>query len=186
MKMPRFRYVCLLSLAFLAGGCGGSSASLKSTPRTASGHAAIGTAPATTPPPVHRLKGVATVEPHALPPTLPTLTPLKPATIIPAAAYTATLLGTITDAKSHAPVVGAVVRVGSTNHVAKSDASGRYVLHFPAAVPEPVEVSARGYAEDLAMGAVSAHSRTRLDFRLTQLKAGVPVAPPPPISFGSP
>ncbi len=183
--MRPLRHACLLSLAVLAG-CGGSSASPKSTPRTGSGHAAIGTAPATTPPPVHRLKGVATVEPHAPAPNLPTLTPLKPATIIPAAAYTATLHGTITDAKSHAPVVGAVVRVGSTDHVAKSDASGRYVLHFPGAALQPVEVNAHGYVEDLAMGAVAPHSHTALDFRLAALKAGVPVAPPLPVSFGNP
>lgn len=183
--MHRLRHACLLSLAVLAG-CGGSSAAPKSTPRTESGHAAIGTAPATTPPPVHRLKGVATVGPHAPPANLPPLAPVKPATVIPAAAYTATLHGTITDAKTHAPVVGAVVRVGSTHHVAKSDASGRYVLHFPAAALQPVEVNAHGYVEDLAMGTVAAHSHTTLNFRLAALKAGVPVAPPLPVSFGSP
>jgi len=183
--MRRLRYVCLVSLACLAG-CGGSSASPKSTPRTASGHAAIGTAPATTPPPVYPLKGVATVGPHAPPANLPPPTQVRPATVIPAAAYTATLHGIVTDAKTHAPVVGAVVRIGNTDHVATSDASGRYVLHFPAAVPQPVEVKVPGYTEDLAMGAVAPHSRTRLDFRLTPLKAGVPVAPPPPVSFGSP
>ncbi len=183
--MPSLRFLSLFSLACLAG-CGGSSASPKSTPRTAPRHAAIGTAPATAPPPVRPSKGVATVGPHAPSNTPPIPAPVKPVTVIPAAAYNATLHGTITDAKTHAPIVGAAVRVGSTNHVARSDASGRYVLHFPAAVPQPVEVRVQGYAEDLAMGAVAPHSHTRLDFRLTPLKAGAPVVPPPPVSFGSP
>lgn len=183
--MHCLRHACLFSLAVLAG-CGGSNAAPRSTPRTAPGHAAIGTAPATTPPPVHRLKGVAPVGPHVPSTNLPAVPPVKSATVIPAAAYTATLHGTITDAKTHAPVVGAVVRVGNTHHVAKSDASGRYVLHFPASALQPVEVNAHGYVEDLAMGAVAPHSHTTLDFRLAALKAGVPVAPPLPVAFGSP
>lgn len=165
--------VAIVILLALATGCGstGSSNSGKSA------------RPATTPQP----RPVALKTPESSS-TAPVTRVFPTPTIIPAAAYTASIRGRITDAATGAPLAGAGLKVGFTaSRETRTDAFGRYHLSFPAGEPAPVIVNMNGYAGTLAMGKMRPHRSFTLNVKLRKLSAGgKPTLPPQPISFGSP
>jgi hypothetical protein len=111
---------------------------------------------------------------------VPTFTP------IPAAAYTASIHGTVVDRKTGSPIPGALVTVGSGAVAGHTSSYGTYRLRFPANVGVPVSVSAAGYIGALSMGRLRPHQAVKVDFKLARVAAGVPAAPPPPSVFGQP
>jgi hypothetical protein len=113
---------------------------------------------------------------------------LKPAPIptpppVPASGYTGTIMGTVSDAKTHSPLAGAIISLGNGNHQVRSGAFGQYRLSFPAGPPVAVSVVMNGYIGALAMGRIQPHHSLRLDFNLLPKVAGQ--APPPPSLFGT-
>ncbi|PZS06389.1 MAG: hypothetical protein DLM70_05130 [Chloroflexi bacterium] len=119
---------------------------------------------------------------------LPTARPIPAATRapIPARAYTATLYGTITDAKSHASLAGARVILDDPRHFAITSPYGEYTMKTPAARLFSVTVTMNGYLGTLMAGRILPHHRYHLNFQLRRNTPGKVVAPPPPGIFGSP
>jgi len=179
----------LSALAALLSGCS-FSASSKPAPTpapTRSSFAYTAPIPATTPPPVkgrkgrHAAHGQGSLRIAATPPPPPTPTP------IPRTAFTAQIYGTVKDSKTGSPLAGAILTVGTGGaHVARTGPFGRYRLSFPAGIAAPVTVQMRGYTGGLAMGKVSAHKATKVDFQLNHITPGKPVPPSAPGVFGSP
>jgi hypothetical protein len=178
------------AVATMLGGCGSSSAQPKPTqlptPRPTSGSPShLGPIPQTSPPARPRgAKHVATTPagtvgtlPAIKPPVIPTSTP------IPTSAYTATIHGTISDAKTHSPLAGASISLGDGKHQTHSNAFGDYRLAFPGGVPEAVSVVMNGYLGSLAMGKVQPHRSLKLNFKLYPRVSGQ--APAPPSLFGT-
>lgn len=176
-----------LLTAFLAG-CGiGSSSSAKPAPTatsTVGTFTRVASIPQTTPPPVkksrHRSAGQPSpVRPGAVRPATPTP--------IPASAYSAQVFGRVTDAKTGAPLKGALVSLGTGGrHAVRTGAHGRYRLAFPAALAVPVTVKMPGYTGALAMGRLARHRSAQVNFQLSHITPGAPVPPPAPRVFGTP
>jgi hypothetical protein len=122
----------------------------------------------------------------ALPTPKPVHIVLPSPTPFPKSAYTATISGRVTDTKTHAPIAGAIIQVGTgLNHQVKTGPFGTYRITFPAGPPVSVQVTAQGYAGALAMGKLSTHKRAVVNFELSKVQAGKPVAPSPPMTFGN-
>ena len=178
----------VLALAVLSvslAACGSSASSPSPTPkRTKTPAARLETIPATSPAPTPK-GGFPTANPHATPARLATLPPILAATPtpFPASAYTAVIYGTITDAKTHAPLAGVIVTVGN-NHRAVTGPFGRYRLTFPAGPPVAVTVQEKGYASAPAMGQLTVHQKWKLDWALQPIIPGQRPAPPAPTIFG--
>lgn len=188
-------------LAMWLAGCSSSSSKATPAPPTATPtphtFARVEKIPQTTPPPVKSAKGYHPpgtgsgaqhkTKQGARGGALPTLKPITFATPtpFPPSAYSAVIQGTVTDAKTHSPLAGALITVGSNNHVTLTGPFGRYRLSFPAGPPVPVQVTMKGYAGQLAMGSLSPHKKLTLDFKLTSIKPGHPAAPPAPTFFGN-
>lgn len=190
--------IAMLFILALAAGCG-SSSSQSGTPRTRGtstphhpsaagtpGHS--GAVPQTTPPRIKSSQHHPTSTKPAHVGRLSTVAPVPLATptTIPSQAFTATLFGTITDAKTHSPLAGAIVKLGAGGRERKSDGFGRYKIAFPGGPMLTVTVTMPGYAQALTIGRVSAHHSLRLNFQLSRIVAGRPSAPPLPSVFGTP
>lgn len=107
-------------------------------------------------------------------------------TPIPARAYTASIYGTVVDAKTGKPIPGATISLLLQPHSTSTDAQGHYRLVFPGAIDAAVSVSKNGYAGTVSMGKIPGHTSTRVNFKLTRIQKGKPVMPPPPGLFGKP
>lgn len=112
-------------------------------------------------------------------------TPAPTPTAIPASDFTATVSGTITDNKSHAPVAGVKVVVGNALRKGVTNAQGQYQIAFPAGVSIAVTASKSGYAGAIAQGKLPKSGHAVLNLQLTKAQAGVPPVPPAPTTFGS-
>jgi hypothetical protein len=137
--------------------------------------------------PVKTVKGLPTVTSRATPiKLLPTAKPYQATPVpIPQSAYNARLHGTVTDAKSHSPLAGAVVTVSvGAKHQTTTSALGKYSLTFPGGYAAPVTITMRGYFQFLAEGRVAPHKSYRLDVQLQRRTPGG--APSPPSVFGKP
>jgi len=159
----------LLSVAALLAGCGSSASGSGATPTPTGGK------PPTAVPRV-----------RITPAGAPTAPPLPTATAIAASAYTATLTGTVTDAKTGAPIPGAVVVIAGGAKTARTNAFGVYRVRFPAGHTAPVTIAIPGFAGALAMGQLKSHQIATLNFKLNPITAGAPPLPSPPIRFGQP
>jgi hypothetical protein len=173
--------VALTLLVAVAAGCGGSSHSASPTPTLG---VRTETIPRTSPVPVETVKGLPTVNPHTTPVKLPTTKPILATPVpIPASAYTARIYGRITDAKTHAPLAGAIVTVGTgRKHRAVTGPLGKYSLAFPKLATVAVTVNKKGYLGYLAVGKLHNHESYRLDVALQRRLPGA--APAPPGIFG--
>jgi hypothetical protein len=188
------RYLLTLTaLGVCLAGCGTSSSSTSPHPTpspTPHTLARVQKVPQTTPPPVKTKKGhqVVPANPRSQPKALPTLQSVTFATPtpIPASDYTDVIQGTVTDSKTHTPLAGALITVGTGNHVTRTDAFGKYRISFPAQVSVPVQVKMNGYASDLAEGRLGPHKTLTLNFKLSSIKPGHPAAPTAPQVFGNP
>jgi len=133
------------------------------------------------------VKGIPTVDPNATPVKLPTVKPIALATPtnFPPSAYTALLRGIVRDARTHKPVVGALVRIGRTGRPSTvTSSSGRYRIKFPGGPPVEVRIDKKGYFEFLAMGQLARHKQYRRDIALHRKTPGA--APPAPSFFNGP
>lgn len=187
------RLALALPLIALLAGCSGSSSGSGPSAKpsaTTNAVARVATIPPSTAPPIKGEAHPPTINPHVTPHALPTTPPVNypTPTPFPPSAYTAVIHGTVTDGKSHSPIAGAIIVVGvpQAHHIAHTNAFGEYRITFPAGPPVPVQVSANGFEQALAMGNVRAHSSLTVNFRLSRVVLGKPVAPPPPSIFGSP
>jgi hypothetical protein len=176
--------VMLLAASVVLTACGGSSSSPKPTDTAAPG---VATIPQTSPVPVKTVRGIPTVDPNATPIKLPTVKPiaLPTPTDFPPSAYTALLHGIVTDAKTHQPLAGALVRIGRTGRSSTfTSAAGRYSIKFPGGPPVEVRIDRKGYFEYLAMGQLARHKHYRRDVALYRKAPGA--APPAPSFFNGP
>lgn len=169
----------LAGVALVLAGCAGSKSS--------NGHTLPTAAPTRpgAPAVVQPVPGMTPAKPGTFQ-KIPTQKPLPTPTVIPAAAYTDTIVGQVVDAKSRSPIAGATVLVGFHLRRTKTDAFGRYSIPFPAGPAVPVLAQARGYSQGLAMGALPPHKRVTVNFKLHSLHSSGPPVPPAPQSFGKP
>jgi hypothetical protein len=107
-------------------------------------------------------------------------------TPIPAKAYTASIYGTVVNAKTGKPIQGATISLLLQPHSTTSDALGRYRLVFPGGIDAAVSVYKQGYAGTVSMGKIPGRTSTRVNFKLTPIVKGQSVPPPPPGLFGKP
>lgn len=94
------------------------------------------------------------------------------------------LYGSVVDSQNGSPLAGATVSVNRGQRATTTDAFGTYRIQVPGGAPFPVQVTMTGYAGQLAEGTLKPGTRYRLTFSLQRL-TGTPVAPVPPILFGS-
>lgn len=176
---------CSLGLVALAvAGCG--TASSNRPPARATPRGIPKVAYVTPPPAAPGALKTAVARAGTRPAKLPTVsTRLAPTpTPLPLKDFTATLTGTVSDAKDHSPISGALVVVGENRLVTKTNAFGHYTIHFPGGIAFPVQVSKQGYLSRLALGTIQPHQHLTYNFRLPRIVNGVPPAPPPPSIFG--
>lgn len=179
--------VSCAAIALIVAGCGTSSSNPGPTPRpTVKGAPVSHVGPIPASSPVKGAPPAPTVNPHATVGHLPSPTPLPSATAIPATAFTAYIQGVVLDAKSRAPVPGALITVGANLRTTHADAYGHYKIAYPGSVPVPLFASAHGYTGGLAMGKIQPHHHTTVDFALNPIQPGKPAVPPAPIGFGTP
>lgn len=183
--MRRFLPLPLL-LAALAG-CS-ASASPKSTPvPTGRAITRVETVPPSSPVSTSRVKRK-TGRTHTLK-ALPTVKPIynyPTPTPFPPSAFTAVIRGTVTDEKSHSPIAGALITVGQhPRHLTRSNAFGDYRITFPVGPDVSVQVTAQGFAGNIAIGHLRKGEAIKLNFRLVPITGSSPAAPSPPMVFGS-
>jgi hypothetical protein len=177
----------LVLLAALLSACGSKTAAPSTPTPTTNVVARVATVPQTTPPPIKGRKHSHTGG-HSTLKALPTTRPILPATPtpIPAKSYTATIVGTVRDARTRSPLAGALVAAVGGARSTHTDAFGRYSLTFPGGVMATVQVKMNGYAGELSIGKIPAHKKLRLDFKLIRSTPSHPAAPPAPSLFGTP
>lgn len=183
-------YILLILLTGLVAGCAGS-ASGKPTPvpthKPASG---VSTIPMSTPVGLKKVKSKTGATHHLTIRALPTVKPYsnyKTPTPIPVRDFTAVLHGKVTDSKTGSPVAGALVVVGQLpRHTTITNSFGQYRITFPAGPDIVVQVTKQGFAAALAMGKIKSHGTTTVDFKLAPRDPSKPIAPSPPMVFGTP
>jgi Carboxypeptidase regulatory-like domain len=179
-----YRVVLLAVCCVVLAGCGGSSYSTPASPRVS---ATIGRAPGVlvypTPKVSRRIK-LPTAVPGTPPAHLPTLAPAPTPTTIPASDFTSAVQGTVTDAKSHSPIPGALVLVQFGLKSAKTNAFGQYHVAFPANATVSVETNAHGYGGGLAIGHLAPHRTATVNFKLNRVTKNGVAPPELPMVFG--
>jgi hypothetical protein len=117
---------------------------------------------------------------------LPSPVPATSARVSGPLHFTAALAGTVTDARDHSPIAGAVVGVGGGVRSARTDAEGRFRVEFPAGRAVGVTVTATGYVQALGNGTLRRGQTAHVHFQLNRIVTGQPPVPSQPITFGQP
>ncbi len=180
------RSLAVLGIVLLAAGCGSTSpgrvAQRLATPTLETGH--IVRVPMG---PAKKATAFPTLAPGVPTPVLPTVVARTPKPYVwPASAYRAHITGTITDARTHAPVPGARVAVARGQRVAVSNGNGHYSIAFPVGGMITVEVSKRGYIAQPGVGMLSTGQTTHVNFSLQPLAHSGKGPPSFPVIIGKP
>lgn len=186
--MRRFFTVSTIGLAVLAAGCGAkNSGQVAQRLSTATPTLVTGRIVQV---PVDRSKKFTpfpTLAPGTPTAVLPTVVPVTPTPYVwPASAYRAEIHGTITDARTHAPISGAVVSLAGGQRTVRSDAQGHYSMKFPTGGAVSVQVSKSGYVAVPGVGMLTPGKSTQVNFSL-QPRGKKGQAPPAfPVIIGHP
>ena len=182
------RSVLILSvLALAVSACSSSKTASSPTPTPQGGSGLVSHFPTATPGKGGQ-KPVPTHDPRT---PLPTLRPVKTATPsapahFAARDYTASVYGTITDAKTHKPLPGATVQVADGQRTTHSDKNGRYRIAFPGRLTGSIQVRKPGYQCGIAMGTLKPGQSVRKDWQCQKIDPKHPVPPPFPSFVGTP